>query len=101
MGLIIRLHTLNTTKKESVPIVKISCRKEVIIVSEEKNPTLLKSSLKRREVKHGQAFSSPWLFNIQNKLYVSEFNYLSLCFHNTQYGRNLQSRYIIINTIIS
>ena len=61
MGLIIRLHTLNTTKKESVAMLKISCRKEVIIVSQEKNPTLLKSSLKRREVKHGQAFSSPWL----------------------------------------
>ena len=36
MGLIIRLHTLNTTKKESVAMVKISCRKEVIIVSQEK-----------------------------------------------------------------
>ena len=35
------------------------------------------------------------VLNIQNELYVSEFNHLSLCF------RNLQSRYITINTIIS
>ena len=41
------------------------------------------------------------VLNIQNELYVSEVNHLSLCFHNTQYGRNLQSRYITINTIIS